>query len=1062
MSATAARVVRIRLLGGFAIEVDGRPVPEARFATRRALELVQLLALAPDRAPAGDRVVEALWPHLDAAAGRANLRKAAHHARAALGHADSVVLRGGRVLLFPHDAVDVDVARFRALAHAALATGDVEACARAADAHDGELLPASPYEEWTFGPRDELRSLHHHVLAGAGRWRDLVAADPLHEAAHQELMRDALRHGARAEAIRWYEHLRGALQRELGVGPDAITQALYAQCLHGLDGARDPFVGRADELATVASLERHVAAGAAAACVLVEGVPGSGRSAFVAECARRAADAGWQVVGPVLGTPDGAYGTLARVVDAVLADGPGPAAALDDHRRAVLRALTPAVGPAPALRGPNSRHQVIGAVARLLVAAGGGAPVLLVVDDAHLADDASADALVALASGPGPLLVALTATDPVPSTLAAGLDRLVRAGRARPVHLGPLSATEAARLVARVLGEEPSPPDLTTIVAHAAGSPAIVRALAETLRRGGTHALGAHAADLAARPLAALDPPTRDVLARLALAGPEVDAVTALALAGDEQATFAALDAALEAGILGVVAGRYRFRDDAARDALLAGMAPHHRVAVHGAAVDRLVAVGAPAATIARHALAAGRPADAVPWLLRGARESFAAGAFANACRDADLVLAHEPANADARRVRAEALDAQGDVGALGAYDAAIAAAPPDDVDDLRAARALAQIKMGDAPGALAAIAGVRPRSVHGRLCEALTYSGAAALGFADPALGTEKSAAARRLAIETGDQASIVIASWSQAAAAHARGELRDSVLADLRDTKDLPHLAVRVFDGHLCFTQRFLYGSRPYDDVIAFADGLAAEAVRLGAARGHAFGVQLRGEAELLSGRLAEAETDLLEGGRLHRAIAGAVGEAHALQRLAELEMLRGAPARAANLLDEALDVARATDIGFHLLDRIYGTRIALAATLDPAAGLVAVDEAEAAVRGPLETCPGCRITFAMPAGIACARAGAIERAVEYERINTYLAGVVMRLPAWDAALAELRGHLARATGDERAAATAFVAAAEGFAVAGQPFDEARCRAHLAEVSGNVSGTRGRASSS
>ena len=41
-------------------------------------------------------------------------------------------------------------------------------------------------------------------------------------------------------------------------------------------------------------------------------------------------------------------------------------------------------------------------------------------------------------------------------------------------------------------------------------------------------------------------------------------------------------------------------------------------------------------------------------------------------------------------------------------------------------------------------------------------------------------------------------------------------------------PGLAVRVFDGHLCITQRFLYGARPYADVIEFASALASEANR------------------------------------------------------------------------------------------------------------------------------------------------------------------------------------------------------------------------------------------
>lgn len=291
-----------------------------------------------------------------------------------------------------------------------------------------------------------------------------------------------------------------------------------------------------------------------------------------------------------------------------------------------------------------------------------------------------------------------------------------------------------------------------------------------------------------------------------------------------------------------------------------------------------------------------------------------------------------------------------------------------------------------------------------------------------------------------------MVIASWAQAAAAHARGELRDSVQADLRDTYALPKLAVNVFDGQLCIAQRLLYGARPYPEVISFADALAVEAERLGAARGRAFAVTLRGEAKLLAGLLEEAEGDLVRGARLHRDLATPTGEAFALQRQAEVALHRGDEREATALLDQALAVARESDVGFHLFDRIYGTRIAAAS--DPASALAAVEEAEDAVRGPFETCPGCRITLAVPAAIASARAGDLGRAADWERAAEYLATVVMRLPAWYAALDEVRGHHARARGDHLAARQRFRTAAAGFRSAGQPRDEARCVALAAPL--------------
>mgnify|MGYP006151634611 CR=1 FL=1 len=161
---------------------------------------------------------------------------------------------------------------------------------------------------------------------------------------------------------------------------------------------------------------------------------------------------------------------------------------------------------------------------------------------------------------------------------------------------------------------------------------------------------------------------------------------------------------------------------------------------------------------------------------------------------------------------------------------------------------------------------------------------------------------------------------------------------------------------------------------------------------------------------GDLAAARAHLREGARLHRTIGGSVGEALSLQRLAEVSLHEGRRDEARALIDEALDVARQTDIGFHLMDRIYGTRINLHRD-DPDAALYVMEDASESVRGPLETCPGCRITFAVPAAIAAARAGELDLANQHEEQCAYLANVVMRLPAWYAAHEEVRGHIAAA---------------------------------------------------
>ena len=1030
--------VHIDVLGGFRVATDVRLVEEGDWPSRRSAELVQLLALSDRRQLVRDEVCDALWPHLSPDAAANNLRKAAHHARQVLGEAGAVVLRGGTVALFPDRAVLVDVDAFEVAGAAALAAADPERCAAVADSCDGELLPVARYEDWAEQRRRSVRALRLDLLRAAGRWADVVALEPTDEPAHQALMEAALRRGSRAEALRWYAALRRSLASELGVAPDDRSRTLHERCL--ASGPRSDAVaciGRDAELAVLDGAMR-AAADRRGGAIVVHGGAGSGKTTICRELGELATEAGWRCFWVTADGDEQPYGPLLPLLEELLVDDRDVLSRLAGNAATVLGALVPGLGGRP-LEGPLSRHQVVGAVQQLLRAVAGG-PAVLVVDDAHLADEATIDVVGHVAASVRDVVVVLARRDaPANASLAKVLRRLDRSGRSHELELRPLGDREADELL-RAVAPHLAEPTRLRLREEAAGNAFLLVELARIAGQD-ADAVATVGAAMTAR-LADLAEADVDGLRRLALGGGDLDQSTALALfAGSEPELHDLLDTALDAGVLVVVGDRYRFVHELVRSALAGQLPPHRRIEVHRRAASALADSGAAPAAVARHWLAGERPAEAVDPSLAAAERAVVLGAFADARRHVEPVLAHDPANASALRIEAQCLDMMGDPRALRAYDAAIAAADPVAAHDLMAMRALAQIKQGDPAGGLEAIAGASPTSVAGRLSEALTYAGAAALGFADPAFGTAKAAESRRLALQTGDTASIVIASWAQAAAAHARGELHDSVLADLRDTAHVPHLAVRVFDGHLCMTQRFLYGARPYDEVIAFADALADEALRLGAMRGHAFAMNLRGEAELHAGRIDEAAVDLEEGARLHRAIGGAVGEAHALQRLAEVAHHRGRSSEAAQILDEALDLARVTDIGFHLLDRIYGTRVMLAGS-DPEAALAAVDEAESAVQGQLETCPGCRITFAVPAAIACATAGALDRALRYEEASAWLAQVVMRLPAWDAAHEEVRGHVRLAAGDPGLATQHFARAASGFGAAGHPLDAERCR--------------------
>ena len=232
------------LLGRFAVAINGAVLAGDCWLSLRSAQLVQLLCLQQRQRLTRDEVIDALWPQLEPEAGAANLRKAAHHARQALGRHDAIELQAGEVLLWPQRPVVVNALRFAQRAEAALAQRDPAKCADTAATYTGDLLPGSRFEPWAEVTRQRLRECQLQLLRVSGQWEKLVQIDPEDEAAHRALMQRELAAGNRAAAIRWYGHLREALQQGLGVLPDAQTQALYELCIAGLQVTGPAFVGR--------------------------------------------------------------------------------------------------------------------------------------------------------------------------------------------------------------------------------------------------------------------------------------------------------------------------------------------------------------------------------------------------------------------------------------------------------------------------------------------------------------------------------------------------------------------------------------------------------------------------------------------------------------------------------------------------------------------------------------------------------------------------------------------------------------------------------------------------
>lgn len=233
------RAAAIQLLGRFTVTLDGEPVSGDAWRSRRAADVVKLLALSPGHRLHRSQVMEALWPESDPQASGSNLRKALHFARHATRDEQMIVVQQGVLALWPQGEVDTDVERFEAKARAALESGDPTACRNAAELYAGDLLPDDCYESWTAQPRQRLRQRYLAVLRAGGLWQRLFDEDATDEEAARALMRADLDAGRRREAIRCFERLREALHDQLGVGPDGQTISLYEEVL-AAEGAPQP------------------------------------------------------------------------------------------------------------------------------------------------------------------------------------------------------------------------------------------------------------------------------------------------------------------------------------------------------------------------------------------------------------------------------------------------------------------------------------------------------------------------------------------------------------------------------------------------------------------------------------------------------------------------------------------------------------------------------------------------------------------------------------------------------------------------------------------------------
>jgi len=255
----------VSALGGFELQVDGKPLAFTGKTQKKPLDLLKALIVFGGREVAEHQLSEALWPDAEGDLARRSFDTTLHRLRKMLGDDRSVLINEGKLTLDPR-LWRVDVWTFERIFSSIedLLRSDGNAVPRqnkkpsapaapqiaslldkAVRLYKGHLLASDVDQSWTMSPRERLQSKFLRLIVKAGGYfeeagdyekaRDLfrkgLDIDNLVEEFYQHLMLCCDRLGRKSEALSLYHQCRTVLGAALGIAPSQRTEEIYSSIM---------------------------------------------------------------------------------------------------------------------------------------------------------------------------------------------------------------------------------------------------------------------------------------------------------------------------------------------------------------------------------------------------------------------------------------------------------------------------------------------------------------------------------------------------------------------------------------------------------------------------------------------------------------------------------------------------------------------------------------------------------------------------------------------------------------------------------------------------------------